>query len=267
LIDGNKLICLVGGKNSVVVAFNKDTGAEIWKALALERGDPGYCPPMIYTVGGRRQLIIWHPESVNGLDPETGKTLWTHPWAIKAGLTVPTPRLAGNQLFLTAFYDGSTLLDLSTDRPDVREVYHIKGRSEQASDSRALQSIMPTPFIRDGYVYGVCSYGELRCLRLSDGERIWSDRRATGYTTPVRWANAFLIPQGERFFLFNERGDLIIARLTPKGYEEIDRAHILDPTTTGSGRKVLWSHPAFAERAMFARNDREIVAVSLAAEK
>jgi outer membrane protein assembly factor BamB len=72
LLDGDKLICLVGGENRVVVAFDRDTGREKWKALTLENSEIGYCPPMIYRAGGRRQLIIWHPEAVNSLDPETG---------------------------------------------------------------------------------------------------------------------------------------------------------------------------------------------------
>jgi hypothetical protein len=90
----------------------------------------------------------------------------------------------------------------------------------------------------------------------------------------VRWGNAFLVPNEGRYFLFNEKGDLIIARLTPKGYTEIDRAHIIEPTGQlvasskyGPARKVVWSHPAFAGQTVFVRNDKEIVAVSLAAEK
>jgi hypothetical protein len=129
---------------------------------------------------------------------------------------------------------------------------------------------MSTPFIQNEHIYGVCSYGELRCLSLKDGKRLWSDLKASGAgDEPERWANAFIVAQGERFFLFNEKGDLIIANLTPRGYKEIDRAHILDPTGQLSGgfssaRKIVWSHPAFAQRAIFARNDKEIVAVSLA---
>ena len=74
------------------------------------------------------------------------------------------------------------------------------------------------------------------------------------------------MPQGDRVFLFNEKGDLIIAQLTPKGYQEIDRAHLLEPTGKAMVRKVVWSHPAFAQRCTFARNDKEMVCVSLAAD-
>ena len=70
----------------------------------------------------------------------------------------------------------------------------------------------------------------------------------------------------DRYFLFNEQGDLIIAKLSPNGYEEVSRAHIIDPTNTmaGRGRKVVWMHPAFADRCVFAKNDQELVCVSLA---
>src|SRR5262249_53875989 len=121
-------------------------------------------------------------------------------------------------------------------------------------------------------VYGVCSHGELRCLRADTGERVWSTLKATtNGDKPVRWANAFLVPQGDRCWLFNELGDLIIARLTPKGYEEISRAHILEPTNKMAGiglgrpQPVVWSHPAFANQCVYARNDKEIVCVSAAA--
>jgi outer membrane protein assembly factor BamB len=77
---------------------------------------------------------------------------------------------------------------------------------------------------------------------------------------------AFLVKNGDRFFIFNEEGELVIATLTPKGYEEIDRCKLLEPTNAVNGRDVLWSHPAFANKCIFARNDKEIICASLAAE-
>src|SRR5262249_427343 len=119
-----------------------------------------------------------------------------------------------------------------------------------------------------GYIYGVCSYGEFRCLKADTGERIWMSLKATGDQSEPkeRWATAFIVAQGERYFLFNEKGDLIIARLTPNGYEEVSRARILEPNRERAGRPVIWSHPAFAHQSVYARNDAKIVCVSLAAE-
>jgi outer membrane protein assembly factor BamB len=275
LLDGDRLICLVGGPGSVAVAFHKDTGKEVWRALSAR--EPGYCPPMIYEVAGKRQLIIWHPESVNALDPETGKVYWSQTFGtepvgsgrkmVRSGLSIPTPRLMGDLLFVTAFYDGPLMLKLDTDKPGAKVLWQGKSHSERPDRTDGLHSIICTPVLKDGYIYGVCSYGELRCLDAKTGQRLWSTREPTG-GKELRWANAFLTPQGDRFILFNEFGDLIIARLSPKGYDELSRAHILDPTNTMAapkGRRVIWSHPAFADRCVFARNDAEIVCVSMAA--
>jgi outer membrane protein assembly factor BamB len=269
LLDGDKLICLVGGRDHIVVAFDKDTGKEKWHALSFEKSGTqlGYCPPVIYEAGGKRQLIIWHPESVNSLDPETGKLYWSEPYHANANLTVSMPRREGDRLLVTSFYNGAMMLKLAADKPTASVVWRSRVQSEQPDRTDTLNSIMPTPFLRDGYIYGVCSYGELRCLRAADGKRVWMTLEATGaHDETERWANAFLIAQGDRFFLPNEKGDLIIARLTPKGYEQIDRAHILEPTSPLSDRKVVWSHPGFANKSMYARNDKEIVCVSLATE-
>jgi outer membrane protein assembly factor BamB len=264
LIDGDRLICLAGGPGSVVVAFDRRTGAVQWKALSLETGEIGYCPPMIFELGGRRQLIIWHSQAVNGLDPQTGELLWSHPFRLNANMAIATPRVIGDQLLVTAFYDGPRLLKLSAGRSEPELVWKGQGRGEMPEKTDKLHSVMATPVIRDGHIYGVCSYGELRCLRLEDGKRVWQTLEATcGGTVPQRWANAFLIEHGDRYFLFNEKGDLIIARLSPKGYEEIDRAHLLEPTGKALRRRVVWSHPAFANRSMYARNDKEIICVSL----
>jgi outer membrane protein assembly factor BamB len=272
LLDGDRLICLVGGKGSVAMAFHKDTGKEIWRALSAQ--EPGYAPPMLFDVAGQKQLIIWHPESINALDPLTGKVYWSQPFGgkiggksmLQAALSIPTPRLDGDRLFVTAFYDGPLLLQLAQDKPQV--VWRGKGRGEMPDQTDGLHSIMSTPVLKDGYIYGVCSYGELRCLKADTGERLWETRLPTG-DKELRWANAFLVPQGDRFVLFNELGDLILAKLSPKGYDEICRANILEPTNRMAGppgRRVIWSHPAFANRSVYARNDREIVCVSLAAE-
>ena len=108
---------------------------------------------------------------------------------------------------------------------------------------------MCTPFLEDGYIYGVCSYGQLRCLKADTGERVWETFAATTSGEPVRWANAFIVKNGDRFFLFNEKGDLIIAKLTPQGYEEISRAHLLEPTNKDCGRPCRLVAPGLCQPA------------------
>ena len=108
------------------------------------------------------------------------------------------------------------------------------------------------------------SFGHLRCLQLATGERVWETLAPTTVAgKPARWTTAFIVKHEGRFFIYNETGDLIIARLTPQGYEEISRAHLLDPTNRAGGRDVHWSHPAFAGRSVYVRNDRELLRVDL----
>ena len=114
-------------------------------------------------------------------------------------------------------------------------------------------------------MYGCDSVsGALVAARLEDGERLWQTREPTTGGRGGSNGTAFLVKNGQRFFIFNELGDLILAHLSPDGYEQISRFHVLEPTNSAFGRSVVWSHPAFAQRSMFARNDEEIVCVNLA---
>jgi outer membrane protein assembly factor BamB len=262
LVDGNKLICLVGGPGSTVVAFDKLTGKELWRAIdSYTAHGPGYGPPQIIEHSGRRILLAFHPAGLSALEPETGKPIWTYDWEINYGLTTPMPRLVKDELFLTTFYDGAVLLKLSSDGSSVSEVWKRKGKSEKNTD--AIQSIMPTPWFDGELVFGVDSYGELRGLDARTGDRLWMTYAATGGQSD-RWANAFLVRQGDRFFIPNEKGDLIIARLDREGYHELSRTHLIEPTGAAQQRKVVWSHPAFANKSIILRNDAEIVSASLA---
>jgi outer membrane protein assembly factor BamB len=262
LVDGPRVICLVGGEGHTVVAFDRESGRELWRSLNVR--DPGYAPPVLIEAGGRRQLIVWDSEAINGLDPETGGVFWSEPFKTKMAHAIGTPRRSGDFLFISAFFDGSMLLRLDAAQPRATVVWRIKGPSEIRPEG--LHSLMSTPFIEDGHIYGVCSFGHLRGLKLESGERLWETLAPTTVAgKPARWTTAFLVKHEDRFFIYNETGDLIIARLTPQGYEEISRAHLLDPTNRAGNRAVHWSHPAFANRSVYVRNDEELICVDLRA--
>jgi outer membrane protein assembly factor BamB len=261
-VDGDRVICLVGGTGQTVMAFDAATGAERWRSGTAT--DPGYASPILIEAGGVRQLVVWDTEELRGLDPATGRAYWSVPFKTKLGHAIATPRRHGEFLFVTAFFDGSKLLRLAPDRPAVSEVWSIRGPSENRPEG--LHGLMSTPFLHDGHIYGVCSFGHLRGLKLATGERLWETLApTTAAGRPARWATAFLVRHEDRFFLYNELGDLLIVRLTPAGYEELSRAHLLDPTNRAGGRPVHWSHPAFANRRIYVRNDEAIACFDLRA--
>ena len=258
LIHGDHVISLVGGDGSLVVAFDKSTGEEAWRALSAE--EPGYGAPMIFKFDEKEHLIIWHSDGIASLDPATGSSNWNHDWAIRYALTAPSPRQAGDRLFFTTFYNGSRMLDLSTGEPELL----WKSAKVSEKDTDKLHSIISSPVISGGMIFGVCSYGQLRGLDLATGERIWEELEVVAGPKQERWGNAFIIPHEDRFFLFTEQGDLALADMSRDGYTELGRMHIIEADNNDARtRKVVWSHPAFANGHVIVRNSTEIVSVSL----
>jgi outer membrane protein assembly factor BamB len=260
VVDGDRLICLVGGEGQSVVAFDKRTGRELWRALSAK--EPGYSSPILVKAGGTRQLIAWDTAAVSGLNPKTGAVFWSVPFPTKLGHAIATPRFAGDRVFITSFFDGSLMLTLDSKHPAASTLWRTKGRNENNPES--LHGLMSTPFIEGDFVYGVCGHGELRCLRAASGERVWDTLALTTRDgRRARWATAFLTRHEDRVFVWNELGQLILARLTPAGCTEISRQALLEPTGMAGGRSVVWSAPSFANGHVFVRNDAELIRVDL----
>ena len=269
LVDGDRLLTVVGGEpDALVVAFDKHTGDELWRAIEVE-AEMGYAQPIIYEAGGARQLIVWHPRALASLDPETGELYWEQPWDVSMGITVATPVRSGSYLLVSQFFNGSLMMQLSQDRPDATELWRGRSRSELPGETDTIHAMVTTPIIIGDHVYGVGSYGELRGLDAVTGERLWM---SPDMTAQARWSTAFLVRHEDRYFVNNDDGFLILARFTPDGYVELDRTRLIAPTA-GSGtrtphgriaeRLVNWSHPAYANGHIVHRNDREIIRASL----
>jgi outer membrane protein assembly factor BamB len=256
LIEGDKIILQIGGsENACLVALNKNTGEEIWRNL-----DDGasYSAPVIFGKNGKRVLVVWTEDHLAGMHPETGEVYWKFPWKLKMAMGIATPVLYNDYIFVSSFYNGSMLVDLGDDYTTSEKVWQRSGESERNTD--ALHCVMNTPVIIDDYIYGVDSYGELRCLEILTGDRVWENLTAVNKN---RWANIHFIQNEEKVWMFNEHGELLITRLSPKGMTEIDRTKIIEPTKKQLPRGVTWAHPAFANGHIFIRNDSELISVRL----
>jgi outer membrane protein assembly factor BamB len=261
VIYRNHAIAIVGGKpDAKVVAFDKMTGKEIWRSLESS-SEQGYSQPVIIEAGGVTQLIIWHPRAIASLNPDNGSVYWEQEFNIHMGMTLATPVLSGSRLLVSSFYNGSMLLDLLGRRAAML----WRGRSQSEIDTDGLHAVVNTPVIDGNYIYGICSYGQFRCLRLDTGQRVWETLDVT--REKARWASGFIVRHRDRYFINNDRGELIIARLSPDGYREIGRTHLIRPTSGSGNRRVLgavnWTHPAYANGHILTRNDEEILSVPL----
>ena len=257
LVDNDLLIVQIGAKpDACIVALDRRNGNEVWRAL---EDDASYSAPIIIEQSGKRVLVCWTGERVVGLNPGTGELYWdSETPQTKMVINVPTPVVDGNRLFLSSFYDGSHMLRLNQDSLGVEGVWSRQGRNERQTDS--LHAMISTPIIDGDYVYGVDSYGQLRCL-----DRIWEDLTAV---PSERWATIHIVRNGDKIWMFNDQGELIISTLSPEGFNEISRAKLINTTKGQLDRNegVTWSHPAFANKHIFIRNDTELVCASLAAE-
>lgn len=262
-VDGDTVYCVVGGEGSVAVAFDKVTGEEKWRALSA--AEPGYCTPSMIEQAGVRQLLVWHAESLNALNPENGSVYWSQPLKPGYAMAIAPPLQVGNQLFATGHGKVAALYELSAEKPAAERVW-------KANPRQAIFCANSMPHVVDGIIYGCnTDSSALTAARLEDGERLWETLVPTlGSEEPERMGRhgtAFLTrhePSGA-WFLFSETGDLVTAELSPEGYTETGRAHLLEPTNEAFGRPVVWSAPAFAMQSGFFRNDEELIRVDLSA--
>ena len=160
------------------------TGEEIWRALDAA-AEPGYGPPTIVEAGGVRQLIIWHPTAVASLNPLTGAVYWRQPFKIQAGLTVATPVMSRHGLLVSSFYNGSRMYRLLEDRPAAELIW--KGNSNSEIETDGLHSLVTTPVVDGDHIYGIGSYGQLRCVDARTGARVWETLDLTNEN--ARWAS------------------------------------------------------------------------------
>jgi outer membrane protein assembly factor BamB len=255
IVDEKIIVHVSGSDNACVVAFDKNTGKEIWRNLDDRAG---YSAPILIEKNGKRVVVNWTEHSLSGLNPETGEVFWRFPWKTGSGMSIATPVLYDDHIFVSAFYSGSLLVKLGEDYTTAEKVWQRSGESERKTD--ALHCVMNTPVIIDHYIYGVDSYGELRCLEFANGDRVWEDQTAV---KRGRWANIHFIQKEDKIWMFNEHGELIISELSPEGFKEISRAKLIETTKKQLPRGVTWTHPAFANKHVFIRNDNKLVCADL----
>jgi outer membrane protein assembly factor BamB len=229
LVDGDRVLVHTAAEpGGSLIAFDRKTGAEVWRALPDEAG---YCTPAIYETKAGRLLVLWTPQNIRGLDPATGKLRWTVPYKVTYGVAITSPIFHEDLVFVTGYWEGSKAV-----RTDGTLVWE---------DAR-LRGVMMQPLYRDGYAYSMDNRSGLVCFEFKTGKRMWDDHALTAKGRNPHAVMTWL-GGGPRALLLNAEGDLILARLTPEGYDERSRVRAIE------GR--VWGHPAFSGKHMFVKSD------------
>ncbi len=251
LIEDSLLIVFTGARpGATVLALDKHTGKEVWKALDEHVSNSS---PIAITSAGRRQLIVWTDKSLVSLDPANGHIYWQEFMTTSNNDDVAMPVFWGNRLLVSGL-----MMELSGPPPAMSFRW-----PENRAPSKRILSNTSTALPQGQYIYSCRSPGELVCLEAATGRQVWG---TNGITTLKNGASIHITPQGGSFFLFTDEGNLIRARLSPAGYREISRSHLIDPTWPFNGSKFVYAPPAFANRHVFARSEAEVVCASLAEE-
>jgi outer membrane protein assembly factor BamB len=210
-IDGDAILINLGDeRQGCVVGIDKKTGKTLWKS-----GEDGasYSTPVCADAGKSRLAFFLTREGLLCCSVADGSIKGTYPFRSRDPLSAnaASPVVIGDQVFLTASYGvGSALLKF--DEKGVKEVWRNK----------ALGSHWATPIHVDGYLYGFDGRheyeAELRCVRVTDGEVMWSKK---GYER-----GSLTLAEG-KFYILAEGGRLVLAELSSKGCTEISSADVL----------------------------------------
>src|SRR5262249_11992714 len=253
LTEGNLLILFAGrfsgDATACVIALDKDSGKTGWRAVA---DYAAMSSPSIVSAAGKRQLIAWSQQAVTSLDPVTGNVYWREPTRpVNQSSAIATPVAQGSLLLI----DG-LMLRLNPEKPSAVVLW-----PKSKAPSRRHLSNTSTPLLRGDYVFSARTSGHLVCLEAATGKEVWRTDKVTDLGSG---ASIHLTPNGDLVFLYTDQGELILAHLSGKGYKEISRTRLLEPTYPYFGRKCAWPPPAYAGRCVFARSTKELVCASLA---
>jgi outer membrane protein assembly factor BamB len=237
LIVDDKVIVLPGGSSgNSVVAYNKNNGAPVWKALNDRQG---YVSPMLVTLAGRRQVLVVTSARIVGLAPEDGSVLWATPWDTDMGINVSQPIVVDqNRFFISSGYGkGAALIQIDG-----------KGNSFSARalwENINMKNKFNSSVLHQGYIYGL-DEGILSCVDVNTGERKWKGGRY-GYGQ-VLLASGHLI-------VMTDQGELVLVKASPDQHSEVARFAALQGKT--------WNYPAIAGGRLFVRNANEMAAYNL----
>jgi outer membrane protein assembly factor BamB len=245
LVVEGKVIVTAGAPGAAVVAYDAKSGGPAWTA-----GDDltGYSSPALLNVGGREQVVVYTGGSVMGLKAGTGEVFWRHPYETDFGCNIVTPIAYKDQVFVSSGENhGSVLLALKNagDQYKPSEVWSSYGPKS------VLRNEWQTSILLGDYLYGFDNVGgagpvsHLTCVNAATGKPAWQQ---------ARFGKGNMIAAEDKLFMSTLAGELVIARASPKKYDELGRKVVVGKTRQA---------PALAGGLLYLRDDKEIVCLDV----
>ena len=242
VIDGERIIVQVGSASGAsIVAFDKKTGAVVWKA---ESDQTVYAAPIIATVAGVRHFLSFTTEALIALDPNDGKLLWRVPLKTALGRHVTTPVVSGDLVLVASHQVGlvATRVAKSGEALAASEAWVNKGMTINFS----------SPVIVGGNLYGLGPARNVVCVDLKTGALAW-EKAGLVQTSGDKAEAAFLV-MGKNILMLTDGGELVLFAADPSGYKELGRTQACGAT---------WCNPAYAGGRLYLRDARELICLQL----
>jgi outer membrane protein assembly factor BamB len=234
VVDGSKLLVVAGGGKGLLLALDKKTGEIVWRGGGT--GNASYASPVIATIRGKTQYVVFGAKGLVGIDPDGGAALWEAPWDTKHDCHSSTPVVIGDRVFITSNYKrGCTLVEVGA--AGTRRVWEHKN----------VQSHFTTPVLHEGRLYCTSDPGRLVCLDVASGEVVWSRK---GFEK-----GGLCAVDGTLIVCDGKTGDVVMCKLTPDGYRELGRVKPLGGQS--------WPPPIVAHGRLIVRNRKAMVCLDL----
>ena len=234
------VILPIGGKGHAVVAFNQADGKLVWKNQGF---GPTYSSPILIHLSGEAQLVVFADKAVNGLDPDSGRLLWSHDHPTRFGANISTP-VAGDDgyLFISSAYGmGSRGVRLT--RKDGKTI------AQEAWYNKKMK-IHHGNAVRVGdYVYGSSGdFGPVffTAINVKTGKIAWRQRGI---------AKATCLYADGKMIILDEDGNLVLASVGPEKMEILAKAELC--------KANAWTVPTLAGKTLYLRDRKEIIALDL----
>jgi outer membrane protein assembly factor BamB len=239
VVDGDRLLLNVGGRNAGIVAFDVATGKTVWTATSDEAS---YSSAVVAEIAGQRTAVFFTRTGLVALDPDNGAVRYQHRWRarVAASVNAATPLVIDDRIFLSASYGtGATLLQIA--KGAVKPVW---------AGDESLSNHYSTSIHREGYLYGFegrQEFGQsLRCIELATGKVMWN---VDGFGAGT------LLIAGDLLVITRESGELVIAPASPKAFQPAARAQLMPG--------IVRAYPALSAGTLFVRNEHTLAAFSL----
>jgi len=235
LIIDNMVIYNAG---SYGIALDKNDGSLVWQN---GKGPAGYASAVPFSMGNQKCIAMLVHRELVGLAAATGKELWRVEWKTLYDENIPDVIISGDKLFAsTGLGTGSALFKF--DDSSLTKIW----------SNKKLQNHINSSVLWEGYIYGIDG-AKLVCLDFETGRVAWSQKGVGKYGSSLTLSDGKLI-------ILTEKGKLIIAEASPKGFKEISSAQIL------SGR--CWTVPVLSNGKIYARSNGtgKLVCMDVSAE-